>query len=99
VVLCAARLAPLLSFEQAGEWSARLRRLGLSEGCPLLAFVVDEGRPAGERALGAALLISAYRDERAFEPLAAALAAVPAEEQAGLAAQLEIVAPGLVQVS
>lgn len=95
-IMCAVRMHPAMPLEVAGQWSAQLRQLGLDDECPLLAIARDDRRPARVRAIAAALVLSAYRDDRALEPLAAALELVPAQEEAELAAELEIVAPGLV---
>lgn len=95
-VVCASRLVPFMDFAQAGEWSARQRGLGLTEGCPLLIWAQDETRPVRERVLAAALVFSVYRDEQALPLLEAALSQVPAEEQDELENELAVVAPGLV---
>lgn len=96
VLVCAASLSEAMTFEQAGLWSARLRRNGLDQPCPLLARAADPRRSARERALCAALIVGAYDDPRAIPLLEAALAEVPSHEESVLMAELEIVAPGLV---
>lgn len=94
--VCATRLHPVMDLEQAAQWSARVRAIGAADECPLLAMAADPARPARERAVAAALVVSAYRDDHAMGLLAAALEDIPPAEEAGLVAELEIVAPGLV---
>ncbi len=96
VLACAGRVAGRVGLQEAGEWSARLRRHGLAADCPLVALAANDTAPARDRALAAALAYSAYRDERALEHLGAALDRVPTQGHRALAAELEIVAPGLV---
>ncbi len=94
--VAAARLAPVLSLEEATTWAAVVRRAGLAESCPLVAIAVDPGQDPRQRALAGALAWDVYQDERALAGLEQAMAAVAAADEAELLAQLEIVAPGLV---
>lgn len=97
VLVAAARVVPTAgTFEDAVEWSARLRRLGLDEYCTLVAFAAEQGQAPRDRALAAALAFSAYHDGRALASLDEALDRVPTQRMPELVAQLEIVAPGLV---
>jgi len=100
VLLCARELrfpADLPGLEQAASWSARMRTAGLEEHCPLVALALDPGTPAPQRARAAALAHFAYGDPRALPALEDALAAVAPEDEAELAAHLDVLAPGLVQ--
>lgn len=96
VLSAAAMLVPVVDLEGAAYWSAELRRHGAAEQCLLVALAQDTAREARERALAAALALSAYGDERAVPALEDALALVAPEDEAVLLAELDIVAPGLV---
>lgn len=97
VLVAAARVVPTMgTFEEAVEWSARLRRLGLDEYCTLVAFAAEPSQAPRDRALAAALAYSAYHDGRALPSLDDALDRVPTQRMPELVEQLEIVAPGLV---
>ncbi|WP_324650439.1 glycosyltransferase family 2 protein [Georgenia sp. H159] len=99
-VLCARRLvfaSDLAGLEEAASWSARMRTVGLDEHCPLVTIAVGIEVPAAQRARAAALALFAYGDSRALPPLETALAQIAPEDQAELAAQLDVLAPGLVQ--
>lgn len=95
-MLCAAPLAPGMDIEALAMWAAALRRAGLAELCTLVAAAADEDRDLLTRALAAAMAVDIYQDARALPALEAVLAAVPADDEAALLAQLDIVAPGLV---
>ncbi|TNC17603.1 glycosyltransferase family 2 protein [Georgenia sp. 311] len=100
VLLCARELrfpADLAGLEEAATWSARMRTAGLEEYCTLVALAQDVGTPAPQRARAAALAHFAYGDPRALPALEDALAAVAPEDEAELAAHLDVLAPGLVQ--
>ena len=96
VLSAASMLAPVIDLEDAASWSAELRRHGAEEQCLLVALAQDAERAARDRAVAAALAISAYGDERAVPALEDALALVAPEDEAALLAELDIVAPGLV---
>ncbi|WP_149203367.1 glycosyltransferase family 2 protein [Actinotalea subterranea] len=82
--------------EEAAAWAIELRRYGAAEQCPLVRIALDERVDARGRALAGALAFSVYGDERALAGLEAALALVPAAEEAALLAELDVLAPGLV---
>lgn len=99
-LLCAGRLSfpdDLAGLEEAAGWSARMRGAGLAEYCPLITIATDDAAPATQRARAAALAHFAYTDPRALPALETALAEVPPEDEAELATQLDVLAPGLVQ--
>ncbi|PYG01082.1 Glycosyl transferase family 2 [Georgenia satyanarayanai] len=98
-LLCGSRLSfphDLAGLEEAATWSARLRSAGMAEYCPLAATATDADVPALQRARAAALALFAYDDARALPALEAALGAVAPEDEAELAVQLDVLAPGLV---
>ncbi|WP_413451448.1 glycosyltransferase family 2 protein [Georgenia phoenicis] len=98
-LLCGSRLTfphDLAGLEEAATWSARLRGAGLEEYCPLVVAATNADAPATQRARAAALALYAYDDSRALPALEAALAGVTPEEEAELAAELDVLAPGLV---
>lgn len=98
-LLCGGRLSfphDLAGLEEAATWSARLRAAGVAEYCPLVATATGTDVPAAQRARAAALALFAYDDARALPALEAALVAVAPEEEDELAAQLDVLAPGLV---
>jgi tetratricopeptide (TPR) repeat protein len=96
VLASAARVAPLHGLEVTAEWDARLRKWGLSQMSPLIAFAADHRATPADRAIAAALAVSAYNDGRGIPHLENALGRVPTQGQKELAQALEIVAPGLV---
>ncbi|PFG37404.1 glycosyl transferase family 2 [Flavimobilis soli] len=96
VLSAASMLAPVIDLEGAAYWSAELRRHGAAEQCLLVSLAQHSDRAARDRALAAALAISAYGDERAVPALEEALGLVAPEDEATLLAELDIVAPGLV---
>ena len=96
VLASAARVASLHGLEAAADWDARLRRHGLGEMSVLVAFAADQRAAPADRALAAALAVSAYSDERALPYLEEALDRVPTQGRRELAEALDIVAPGLV---
>lgn len=96
VLASAARVAGLHGLEVAADWDARLRRHGLGELSVLVSFAADHRAAPADRALAAALAVSAYSDERALPHLEEALDRVPTQGRRELARALEIVAPGLV---
>jgi hypothetical protein len=96
VLAGAAVLTPSMSLEEAAEWAVGLRRAGAAEACPLVAIAQDDRIDPRQRALAGALAHSAYGDERGLAGLAAALSRVDPADEAELAAELEILAPGLV---
>ncbi|WP_129339100.1 glycosyltransferase family 2 protein [Cellulomonas endophytica] len=96
VLQAAAVLAPEMDLEEAVAWSAHLRRAGVPDGCPLVVLAADPGAPVRDRALAGALAWDVYRDERALAALEGALALVAPGDAPALAAELELVAPGLV---
>lgn len=99
VLLCAARLHPVMTLETAGLWSRRLRKLGLNDECTLLALAGDDRRLPRDRALAAALVYGVYREDRALPLLESALALVARDQEDEVLRELQIVAPGLVSVS
>ncbi len=96
VLASAARVAGLHGLEVAADWDARLRRHGLGDLSVLVSFAADHRADPADRALAAALALSAYSDERAVPYLEEALDRVPTQRRRELAKALEIVAPGLV---
>jgi hypothetical protein len=96
VLAGAAVLTPVLPFDEAAQWAVEFRRAGAADRCPLVATALDERLHPRQRALAGALAFSAYGDERALPGLADALGRVDPADEAALAAELEIVAPGLV---
>ncbi|MCL2454507.1 MAG: glycosyltransferase [Micrococcales bacterium] len=98
VLASGARVAPLHGLEAAADWDARLHRHGLGRLSTLVAFASDRRGAPADRAVAAALAISAYHDERAFPHLENALDRVPTQGRSELAEALGIVAPGLVSL-
>jgi hypothetical protein len=96
VLASAATLSFLMTLEEATQWAVALRAAGLEDRCTLVALAEEEQRPPRARALAAALAFDVYQDARALEALQRALPLVAPEEEAALAAELEIVAPGLI---
>ncbi|MDR3068675.1 MAG: glycosyltransferase [Cellulomonas sp.] len=96
VLASAARIAPAHGLEAAAEWDSRLRRYGLADLSVLVTFAADHRAAPADRAVAAALVLSAYADERALPHLEDALDRVPTQGRRELAEALEIVAPGLV---
>lgn len=99
VLAAAVVMTPALSLEEAATWSAHLRRAGAAENCPLVAIATEESISPVGRALAGALAYSAFGDERGLAGLTEALALVSPEDEAELAEQLQILAPGLVSPS
>ncbi|MCL2090321.1 MAG: hypothetical protein FWH11_03700 [Micrococcales bacterium] len=96
VLAAAARIAPRHGLEAATEWDARLHRHGMDDLSTLVTFAADARARPTDRAVAAALAVWDYHDERALPHLENALDQVPTQRHRELAAQLEIVAPGLV---
>lgn len=99
VLAGAAVLAPTLALDEAAWWAAEMRRSGAVEQCPLIAIATDERHDPRQRAIAGALAFSAYGDERGMTGLAAALELVDPADEPELAAELAVVAPGLVSAS
>lgn len=91
-----ALMAPLLSLEEASLWAVQFRRAGAAQECPLVRIALDPLLDARQRALAGALAYSVYGDVRGLQGLEAALALVPAGDEAELLGQLDVLAPGLV---
>ncbi|HEY0187049.1 MAG TPA: glycosyltransferase family 2 protein [Cellulomonas sp.] len=96
VLASAATLPFLMTLEEATEWSVALRAAGIEDRCTLVALAEDEQRAPRARALAGALAFDVFADERGLDALHRALPLVDPEDEAELAAELEIVAPGLV---
>ncbi|RMI06761.1 glycosyltransferase family 2 protein [Cellulomonas triticagri] len=96
VLVSAATLPWLMTLEEATQWAVALRGAGLEDRCTLVALAEDDHREPRDRALAAALAFDVYADQRALAALERALPLVPEDQEAALAAELEIVAPGLV---
>lgn len=99
VLAAAARIAPRHGLDAATEWDARLHRHGMEDLSTLVTLAGDVRARPTDRAVAAALAVSDYHDERALPHLENALDQVPTQRHRELAAQLEIVAPGLVSFS
>ncbi|HEY0240368.1 MAG TPA: glycosyltransferase family 2 protein, partial [Friedmanniella sp.] len=96
VLGAAALLAPAMSLDEAAGWAADVRRAGDARACPLVSISADPLLDPRQRALAGALAYSAYGDERGLAGLSDALCLVDPADEVELAAELEIVAPGLV---
>lgn len=96
VLTCVSVLAGVLSLEEAAAWAVELRTYGMVEDCPLVAIALDGSADPRQRAVAGAMVLDVYGDERAVPGLEAALALVPAEQEAELVSYLDVVAPGLV---
>ncbi|MCL2848784.1 MAG: hypothetical protein FWE61_01910 [Micrococcales bacterium] len=96
VLAAAAQVAPLHGLDAATDWDARLHRHGMADLSTLVSLAADDHAQPTDRAVAAALAVTDYHDERALPHLEHALDQVPTQRHRELAAQLEIVAPGLV---
>lgn len=92
----AIRVGPLFTIERALEWSVRLRTAGLDEGCPLVGIAFDPSREASECVEAAAILHTAFKDERAINAIKFSAFAVPEEEIDQTQKTVEEYAPDLV---
>ncbi len=73
ILAAAIRFAPYAATDRALEWSARLRAIGMTEPCPLVAQAGLEVLEVGARIRAALTAHAAFGDPRG-EPLALALA-------------------------
>ncbi|MCL2465997.1 MAG: hypothetical protein FWF02_00285 [Micrococcales bacterium] len=96
VLAAAAQVAPLHGLEAATDWDARLHRHGMADLSTLVSLAADDHAQPADRAVAAAMAVTDYHDARALPHLEQALDQVPTQRHRELAAQLEIVAPGLV---
>jgi len=80
ILAAAIRFAPMVPTQRALEWSARLRRIGMTEQCPLIAQARVEILEVPVRIRAAATAHAAFGDERAAQ-LAIALSAGLLESQ------------------
>ena len=85
-----------MSTVQAMEWSARIRRAGLTELCPLRIIAASTGLDAADRAVAAAIAFQSYGDVSVVPDLEDAVTQVRPDQEAALAALIESVAPGLL---
>lgn len=79
VLAGAAALAPQLRVERALEWSARLRKAGLANRCPLLAIAHDDERAPLERVQAVCLTHGAFGADDASDLIATVAVAVPVD--------------------
>jgi GT2 family glycosyltransferase len=93
ILASAARIGARLPLMRALEWSARLRQHGFAPHCTLIALAGNGDRTPRERSLAAAIAVEMYGDGTAMPLLADALGQVPAEEAAGLLAEMGLLAP------
>lgn len=88
VLATAIRVAPALSALRALEWSARLRRNGLAEHCPLRAVALHAGAPPAQRLRAWAVLESAFGEACDGDLLRDLAGRLDAGSQPALAAEL-----------
>ncbi|MCL2849859.1 MAG: glycosyltransferase [Micrococcales bacterium] len=98
VLVSGARVAPLHGLQRAADWDVKLHRHNLGHLSTLITYAGDERALPDDRAVAAALALSAYHDERALELLQDALDHVPQQREHAVAQAIEVVAPGLVSL-
>lgn len=97
VLVVASRLAPRLSVERALMWSSRLRQRGLASACPLVAIVDDENRDPELRILAGAAAYGAFGDCAVVNGVHQARARLSSSQLDASTAQIERLAPGLLE--
>lgn len=97
VLALAVRLAPELSTERALEWSARLRKVGMEEHCPLIARAFDTRLPALDRLHSAAVASGAFEERRAVAALKLVAGTCPVEQLNDALLSLNELAPYLLE--
>jgi len=89
------RLALHLSLDRVIVWAKRARAAGSASPCPLRARATAPAVAARQRVLAAATAIAVFGDDLSG-PLVDALAALGPDDEHGLLAEVEAIAPGLL---
>ncbi|MFC7478914.1 hypothetical protein ACFQX7_00975 [Luedemannella flava] len=93
VIAVLAKVSSELSVGQWFNWSARVRAAGLPAACPLLTVAADEGNPAPQRVIAAAMAMEFYDDETAGAVFAQAIEHVSDAESEEVLARLREYTP------
>ena len=98
VVAASARFAPGLGIDRALEWSARLRAVGLTDHCPLVARAASPGVAPDDRAVAAAVALRAFADPRAAALVQSAVGELTHDQHRTVMPQLLVLVPQLFGV-
>jgi GT2 family glycosyltransferase/tetratricopeptide (TPR) repeat protein len=95
VLATAATLARSLPIDRALIWSARMRDLGFTTNCPLIAIATGTGAPA-VRARAAATAVRAFADPRGRDAFIAAFSSAPPLERETIRTEANAISPELM---
>ena len=97
ILAAAIRFAPGLPTPAALDWAARLRATGMGGQCPLLARGNDRDLTPVERVRAAVAAYAAFGDGKGAGLALQVAPAVPDAELASVLAEVDLLAPGLVE--